>query len=127
MEFNRMTIISNGSSTQKCSRLVILIKPNLVKIIRPVFYTIEILIFHNSKDTFFYMLQDLSFVPIQVLLVTFVIHGLMKRREKESFLNKLYMVTSVFYNDMGLNFIKSCNNFIQDITETGRHLTISAK
>jgi hypothetical protein len=92
-----------------------------------VFYSIEILIFHNTKDTFFYMLQDISFVPIQVLLVTFVIDGLMKRREKESFLNKLNMVIGVFYNDIGADFIKSCNNFIQDIAETGRHLTISAK
>lgn len=92
-----------------------------------VFYSIEILIFHNSKDTFFYMLQDLSFVPIQVLLVTFVIDRLMKRREKESFLNKLNMVIGVFYNDIGVEFIRSCNNFIQDIAEIGKHLTISAK
>jgi hypothetical protein len=92
-----------------------------------VFYSIEILIFHDTKDTFFYMLQDISFVPIQVLLVTFVIDGLMKKREKESFLNKLNMVIGVFYNDIGVDFIKSCNNFIQDIVETGKHLTISAK
>jgi hypothetical protein len=92
-----------------------------------IFYSIEILIFHNTKDTFFYMLQDLSFVPINVLIVTFVLDRLMKKREKESFLNKLNMVIGVFYNDIGVDFIKLCNNFIQDITETGRHLTISAK
>jgi hypothetical protein len=73
------------------------------------------------------MLQDISFVPIQVLFVTFVLDRLMKRREKESFLNKLNMVIGVFYNDIGVDFIKSCNNFIQDIAETGRNLTISAK
>jgi hypothetical protein len=91
------------------------------------FYLIQIIIFNKSGDTFFYMLQDLSFVPINVLIVTFVLDRLMKRREKESFLNKLNMVIGVFYNDIGVDFIKSCNNFIQDIIDTGSHLTISAK
>ncbi|MBN1907658.1 MAG: hypothetical protein JW927_21450 [Deltaproteobacteria bacterium] len=91
------------------------------------FYLIQIIIFHKTGDTFFYMLQDISFVPIQVLFVTFVLDRLMKKREKDSFLNKLNMIIGVFYNDIGVDFIKLCNNFIQDIAETGRHLTISAK
>jgi hypothetical protein len=92
-----------------------------------VFYLIQIIIFHKTGDTFFYMLQDISFVPIQVLFVTFVLDRLMKKREKESFLNKLNMVIGVFYNDIGVDFIKSCNTFIMDIAEIGKNLSISAK
>lgn len=36
------------------------------------FYLIQIAMFHKTGDTFFYMLQDIAFVPVQVLLVTLI-------------------------------------------------------
>ncbi len=32
------------------------------------FYALQVAVFHKPHDTFFYMLQDLAFVPIQVLV-----------------------------------------------------------
>ncbi len=51
-------------------RLVVCI---LLLIFSAVCYTLQIRIFHKPHDTFFYLLQDLAFVPIQVLLVTIII------------------------------------------------------
>lgn len=45
------------------------------------FYLAQVMIFHRPHDTFFYMLQDLAFVPVQVLLVTLILNDLMARRE----------------------------------------------
>jgi hypothetical protein len=39
-------------------------------VISAVAYFVQIIIFRRTEDTFFYMLQDIAFVPIQVLLVT---------------------------------------------------------
>ena len=51
------------------------------------FYLLQISIFHNSHDTFFYMLQDLAFVPVNVLLVTLFLDRLLKKRAKQTLLN----------------------------------------
>jgi hypothetical protein len=58
-------------------------------VLSALFYVLQIHIFHNEEETFFLMLQDLSFVPINVLLVTLIIDRLLKRREKQNLLNKM--------------------------------------
>lgn len=90
-----------------------------------IFYLIQIIIFHNTHETFFLFFQDLSFVPLDVLLVTFFLDRLMKRREKQSFLNKLNMVIGVFFNNIGLEFIRTCGNTVLGIDEIGKGLQIS--
>lgn len=90
------------------------------------FYFIQISIFHNSSETFFLLFQDLSFVPINVLMVTFFLDRLMKTREKQSFLNKMNMVIGVFFNDIGLEFIKKCNAIVPDIGKINSQLQVSA-
>ncbi|MDO9069009.1 MAG: hypothetical protein Q7W05_11210 [Deltaproteobacteria bacterium] len=69
------------------------------------FYLAQVLIFHKPHDTFFYMLQDLAFVPIQVLLVTLILNDLMVRREKKALLNKMNMVIGAFYSEAGNELI----------------------
>ena len=91
-----------------------------------VFYIIQIAIFHKSEDTFFYLLQDLSFVPIQVLLVTLILDKLLKRRERNSFLNKLNMVIGVFFNDIGNELLTIFSKFSVDFTKISSQLQISA-
>lgn len=69
-------------------------------------YLVQIIIFHDSRNTFFYMLQDFAFVPIQVLLVTLIINELLRRREKSVLQNKLNMVIGAFYSEMGTSLLK---------------------
>ncbi|HPI88334.1 MAG TPA: hypothetical protein PK859_03425 [Spirochaetota bacterium] len=68
-------------------------------------YIFQIVIFHNQHDTFFYLLQDLSFVPINVLLVTLIIDKLLEKKEKENLIKKLNMVIGVFYNEIGISLM----------------------
>ena len=89
------------------------------------FYAIQILIFHNEHDTYFYMLQDLAFVPVNVLLVTLILDRLLKKREKLSLLNKMNMVIGVFFNDIGTDLIRIFSSFIPNIGELNNGLQIS--
>ena len=73
------------------------------------------------------MLQDLSFVPVNVLLVTLILDRLLKKREKQNLLNKMNMVIGVFFNDIGTDLIKILGNFIPDIEKINGVLQISAK
>jgi hypothetical protein len=90
-----------------------------------VFYLIQIIIFHKSEDTFFYMLQDLSFVPVQVLLVTLILDRLLKKREKQSLLNKMNMVIGVFYNEIGYELLILMNKFAVNFEKISSQLQIS--
>jgi hypothetical protein len=74
-------------------------------------YLTQILIFHRTEDTFFYMMQDFAFVPVQVLLVTVILNALLGRREKRSFLNKLNMVIGVFFSEAGIQLLSLFSAF----------------
>jgi hypothetical protein len=89
------------------------------------FYMLQIHIFHEERNTFFYMLQDLAFVPVNVLLVTLVLDRLLKWREKQSLLNKMNMVIGVFFNDLGIELIRIMGTFIHDIDKVNKGLQIS--
>ncbi len=69
-------------------------------------YALQLAVFHNPRDTFFYMLQDLAFVPIQVLLVTLILSDLMARREKRLLLQKMNMVIGAFFSEVGSALLK---------------------
>jgi hypothetical protein len=92
-----------------------------------VFYLLQISIFHNSHDTFFYMLQDIAFVPVNVLLVTLFLDRLLKKRAKQTLLVKMNMVIGVFFNDMGIDLIKLLGLFANDINGINSRLQVSAK
>jgi hypothetical protein len=70
-------------------------------------YIVQITIFHRTDDTFFYMLQDIAFLPMQVLLVTLIINELLRRREKRAILNKMNMVIGAFFSEVGTNLLSS--------------------
>jgi len=76
-----------------------------------ILYVVQILIFHRTNDTFFYMLQDLAFVPIQVLLVTLILSGLLNVREKRLRLEKMNMVIGTFFSEVGTRLIAHFSDF----------------
>jgi hypothetical protein len=81
-------------------------------------YVAEIRIFHAPRDTFFYLFQDLAFVPIQVLLVTLIINRLLSVREKRSRLQKLNMVIGAFFSELGthlLTYLSDCDPGLEEI------------
>jgi hypothetical protein len=91
-----------------------------------VFYLAQIAIFHRSEDTFFYLLQDIAFVPIQVLLVTLIIARLLKESEKRALLKKLNMLIGAFYSEVGTDLIRYLSHFSMGLTDLTPHLIVKA-
>ena len=48
-----------------------------------------------------FLLEDIAFLPIEVLLVTLIIHRLLRNMEKRNRLEKLNMVIGAFYVQVG--------------------------
>jgi len=74
-------------------------------------YLVQIAIFRRTADTFFYMLQDLAFVPIQVLIVTLILNSLLARREKQAMLKKMEMAIGAFFTEVGTALLGSLAQF----------------
>jgi hypothetical protein len=70
-----------------------------------VLYFLHYTVFHDAHHIFIYMVGDVAFVPIEVLLVTLIIHSLLSQREKRVRLEKLNMVIGAFFSEVGTRFL----------------------
>ncbi|MEW6714338.1 MAG: hypothetical protein AB1306_04535 [Nitrospirota bacterium] len=92
-----------------------------------VLYLLQIGIFHRTEETFFYMLQDIAFVPVQVLLVTLILNQLLSSREKRALMKKMNMLIGTFHIEVGAELIKLCSAFNSDMTEIRTRLMVTPK
>ena len=64
-------------------------------------YFIHYFIFRDTHHIFIYLIGDIAFVFLEVLLVTLILHQLLRYREKKAMLNKLNMVIGAFFSEVG--------------------------
>jgi hypothetical protein len=89
-------------------------------------YTIHYLIFRNAHDLFFYLIFDIAFVFIQVLMVTLIIERVISLHEKQAMLNKMNMVIGAFFSQVGTGLIKLLTAFCDNPGQTNKTLVIDA-
>lgn len=87
-------------------------------------YCLQIVVFRHPSDTFFYMVQDLAFVPIQVLLVTLVVNEMLARREKSLLQQKMNMVIGAFFVEMGNDLLANFARLDLRADEMRQHMHI---
>ena len=90
-------------------------------------YLVQIVIFKTPRDTFFYIFQDLAFVPISVLMVTLIIDQVLRIREKRALLKKMNMVIGAFFSEVGTDLLKQFACFDLHYDMIRRSLLISDK
>ena len=83
----------------------------LMVVLSFVFYFIHFFIFRDAHHIFIYLLGDIAFVFIEVLMVTLIIHHLLNEWEKKSHLKKLNMVIEVFFSEFGKHLLVYLSNF----------------
>ena len=59
---------------------------------------IHYIIFRDAHHMFLYMVGDVAFVFVEVLLVTLILHQILSERDKRSMLKKLNMVIGAFFS-----------------------------
>ncbi|MBN2026936.1 MAG: hypothetical protein JW854_09285 [Actinobacteria bacterium] len=57
------------------------------------------------------MLGDIAFLPVEVLLVTLIVHRVLDMREKRNRMEKLNMVIGAFFSEMGMQLLHSLAEF----------------
>ncbi len=74
-------------------------------VLSALFYYLHFLIFRDAHHIFIYLVGDIAFVFLEVLLVTLIIHRLLSQRERRSKLEKLNMVIGTFFSEVGTELL----------------------
>jgi hypothetical protein len=75
-------------------------------VLSAVFYLLHYVIFRDAHHILIYLIGDIAFVFIEVLLVTLIIHQLLSKREKHAMLKKLNMVIGAFFSEVGTELLR---------------------
>lgn len=78
-------------------------------------YSIHFLLFRDAHHIFIYLVGDIAFVFIEVLLVSMIIDQLLHNREKQSLLFKLNMIIGLFFTEVGRELIARLSTFYVDM------------
>ena len=89
-------------------------------------YLIHYAIFVDPHHIFIYMVGDIAFVPIEVLLVTLIIHQLLSRREKRAKLEKLNMVIGAFFSELGTRLLTLFSDYDPRLDEVRSKLIVAS-
>ena len=90
-----------------------------------VLYLIHFVIFRDAHHIFLYVIGDIAFVPIEVLLVTLVLHHLLSAREKRAKLEKLNMIVGAFFSEIGIKLLTLFSDFDPKLDEVRKNLIVT--
>lgn len=88
-------------------------------------YFIHYVIFCDPHFIFTHLIGDLAFLPVEVLLVTIILHRLLDERQKRIMLKKLNMVIGAFFSEVGNRLLKAFSDFDLHSGEFERELIIN--
>jgi hypothetical protein len=86
-----------------------------------VLYLLHFFVFKDSHHIFIYFLGDLAFVPIEVLVVTIIIHRMLNMREKRNMMEKLNMVIGAFFNEVGTELMRLLFTFDDNFSTLNKY------
>jgi hypothetical protein len=90
------------------------------------FYAVHFVIFRDAHHIFIYLVGDIAFVFIEVLLVTLIIHHILSEREKQAMLKKLNMVIGAFFSEAGTPLLKYFSKFDTNSKQLSKHLIVDS-
>lgn len=89
-----------------------------------ILYFVHYLIFQDAHHIFIYMVGDLAFLPLEVLLVSVIIERILNRREKQDKLQKLNMVIGTFFSEVGNDLLRDLLVYFRNSEDIKKHLNI---
>jgi len=90
-------------------------------------YALQVTQFGTPGDTAFYFLQDMAFLPLQVVIVTIVLGKVLKTREKRESLKKMNMAIGAFFSEAGTVVLVELMKFNPKSRELQHNLNVTAK
>lgn len=88
-------------------------------------YFIHYLIFKDAHHIFLYLIGDIAFLFVDVLIVMLFLHRLLEYRDKRSIMKKLNMVIGTFFSEVGADLLKLSSHFDPELATLAKHLLIT--
>jgi hypothetical protein len=98
----------------------------LLVVLSAVLYWIHYALFGDMHHIWIYLIGDIAFLPVQVLLVTLLIDNLLSERERKARLKKMNMVIGAFFSEVGTPLMRSFRRFDPMAGDLATHLLIEA-
>jgi hypothetical protein len=89
-------------------------------------YVIHYFIFRDAHHIFIYLIGDIAFVFIEVLMVTLIIDEVLNVREKRTLLQKMNMVIGTFFSEAGSALLGVLSLFDTQIERLRKELILTA-
>jgi hypothetical protein len=88
-------------------------------------YTIKFVILGDPKESYIFILNALGFIPIEVLIVTLIIHQLLIMQSNKEKMEKLNMVIGTFFSEVGTKLLVYFSDLDPDLDKIRRSLIVS--
>jgi hypothetical protein len=90
-------------------------------------YCFHYFVFRDAHHIFLYLVGELAFIPIEVLLVSLVIDRVIKEREREGLIEKLNLIIGVYFNEVGTTILKYCTTIDSQVDEISSFLIVEPR
>lgn len=91
-----------------------------------IFYLLYYFIYADIQGILTWFLMSVAFLPINILIVTLIVEGIINERDKQAMLKKLNMVIGVFYSDAGTELLKLLSAFNLTNVQLSKELMFSS-
>ena len=88
-------------------------------------YLLHYAIFRDPHHIYIYLVGDIAFVPIEVLLVAVIVHQLLSNREKRVRLEKMNMVIGAFFSELGTTMLTFFSDYDPNLDHIRRNLIVA--
>ena len=89
-----------------------------------IIYSAHYLIFRDAHHIFIYLLGDIAFIPLEVLIVALFIDKFLEKHEKYGRIKKMNMVIGAFFTEVGTTLLKEFSKFDVNAEKIKKELTL---
>jgi hypothetical protein len=90
-----------------------------------VLHSLHYLIFRDAHHIFIYLLGDIAFVPLEILLIAIIFERVLSEREKQSRQHKMNMVIGAFFSAVGQPLLRVMEPLVVNASELSGRLQMT--
>jgi hypothetical protein len=73
-------------------------------------YVIHYFVFRDAHHIGIFLVEDIAFIPLEVIIVSLFFHKLIEEKHKKQLIEKLSILVGVFFNEVGKGMLERLNN-----------------
>lgn len=91
-----------------------------------IIFALQQLLFGDIKNSMFYFFQDMMFLPLNILFVTFILNKVLVSREKQEKLEQINIVIGAFFSEAGTHAIETLNPLMSGLADISSMLDMKS-